>query len=194
MVKRTGEKYQLIIDAAVKVIARYGYHQAQVSKIAKEAEVADGTIYLYFENKEDILVSLFDQKMGQFISQAEVQIKEKTDPREQLKALIEMHFAHLSANPELAVVTQLELRQPNPGLRRKINRILKRYLDLIDSVVRAGIEQGVFSKQTDVLAARYMIFGTLDESVTNWLMKERKYDLISMAEPVHRLFLNGLKT
>ncbi len=194
MVKRTGEKFQLIIDAAVKVIARYGYHQAQVSKIAKEAEVADGTIYLYFENKEDILVSLFDQKMGQFISQAEVQIKEKTDPREQLKALIEMHFAHLSANPELAVVTQLELRQPNPGLRRKINRILKRYLDLIDSVVRAGIEQGVFSEQTDVLAARYMIFGTLDESVTNWLMKERKYDLISMAEPVHRLFLNGLKT
>ena len=129
MVKRTGEKFQLIIDAAVKVIARYGYHQAQVSKIAKEAEVADGTIYLYFENKEDILVSLFDQKMGQFISQAEVQIKEKTDPREQLKALIEMHFAHLTANPELAVVTQLELRQPNPGLRRKINRILKRYLD-----------------------------------------------------------------
>ncbi len=56
-------KYMQIIDAAVEVIAENGYHQSQVSKIAKQAGVADGTIYLYFKNKEDILISLFKEKM-----------------------------------------------------------------------------------------------------------------------------------
>jgi len=56
--KRDKPKYKQIIDAAVIVIAENGYHQAQVSKIAKEAKVADGTIYLYFKNKEDILISV----------------------------------------------------------------------------------------------------------------------------------------
>ena len=65
-VKRDKPKYKQIVDAAVIVIAENGYHQAQVSKIAKEAGVADGTIYLYFKNKEDILISLFQEKMAIF--------------------------------------------------------------------------------------------------------------------------------
>ena len=64
--KRDKPKYKQIVDAAVIVIAENGYHQAQVSKIAKEAGVADGTIYLYFKNKEDILISVFQRKNGDF--------------------------------------------------------------------------------------------------------------------------------
>lgn len=73
-----------IIDAAVEVIAENGYHQSQVSKIAKQAGVADGTIYLYFKNKEDILISLFKEKMGQFIERMEEDIKEKATAKEKL--------------------------------------------------------------------------------------------------------------
>lgn len=65
--RRNKPKYKQIIDAAVVVIAENGYHNAQVSKIAKQAGVADGTIYLYFKNKEDVLISLFQEKMGQFV-------------------------------------------------------------------------------------------------------------------------------
>ena len=60
-------KYRQIIEAAVEVIADNGFHASQVSKIAKKANVADGTIYLYFKNKEDILISVFREKMGTFI-------------------------------------------------------------------------------------------------------------------------------
>ncbi|MFP3360995.1 TetR/AcrR family transcriptional regulator, partial [Planococcus sp. SIMBA_143] len=84
---------------------------SQVSKIAKKAGVADGTIYLYFKNKEDILVSVFEEKMGQFIEQTENSIEQKEDANKKLLALIEMHFQQLASNPHLAVVTQLELRQ-----------------------------------------------------------------------------------
>lgn len=193
MAKKTGEKYQAIIEAAVKVIAKFGYHQAQVSKIAKEAKVADGTIYLYFENKEDILISLFAEKMGQFIEVTETKIAQQELVEEKLRTLIYMHFYQLSENPDLAVVTQLELRQSNPELRRQINEILKKYFTLIDQIVQSGIEQAVFTEGTDPLLARQMIFGTLDESVTNWLLKDRKFNLVSLVDPVHNLFLNGLK-
>ncbi len=70
-VKRDSPKYKQIIDAAVIVIAENGYHQAQVSKIAKEAGVADGTIYLYFKNKEDILISVFREKMAIFVNKCQ---------------------------------------------------------------------------------------------------------------------------
>ena len=111
-----------IIDAAVVVIAENGYHQSQVSKIAKQAGVADGTIYLYFKNKEDILISLFKEKMGQFIERMENDIQKKPSAKEKLLLLIREHFRLLSQDHHLALVTQLELRQSNLELRQKSMR------------------------------------------------------------------------
>ncbi|MFD1171362.1 TetR/AcrR family transcriptional regulator [Oceanobacillus picturae] len=185
-------KYKQIIEAAVEVIAENGYHASQVSKIAKKAGVADGTIYLYFKNKEDILVSVFEEKMGQFIEQTEKSIEQKVDANKKLLALIEMHFQQLASNPHLAVVTQLELRQSNPELRVKINQVLKPYLTLIDSIIKEGMQDGLFRKELILPLVRQMIFGTLDETVTNWVMKERKYNLVDQAGDVHQLLTNGL--
>src|SRR5690625_3736940 len=90
--KKNKPKYKMIIDAAVKVIAENGYHSSQVSKIAKEAGVADGTIYLYFKNKEDILVSVFEEKMGQFIEKIAEAIKNTENVNDKLLTLIQMHY------------------------------------------------------------------------------------------------------
>lgn len=192
MAKRIGEKYDAIIDAAVKVIARHGYHNARVSKIAEEAQVADGTIYLYFENKDDVLVSLFKEKMGQLIRKLDHTLSTIRDPGEQLKVLVNAHFHYLEGDPELAIVTQIELRQSNPYVRQGIGQILKPYLELIDRVVLAGQQTGLFREDVDVKVARKMIFGTLDEIVTSWIINGRKYSLVAMADHVHHLFINGL--
>ncbi len=192
MAKKTGEKYQAIIDAAVRVIAKQGYHNAQVSKIAKEAKVADGTIYLYFENKDDILISLFNEKMGQFIETCRGQIAEAESLEQKLYVLVHTHLSNLSKDPELAVVTQIELRQSNPQISQGIGLVMKQYFNLIDEVIRAGIEQGSFRPDIDVRVARKMIFGTLDEVATSWVMKQCKYDLVSHVDPIHNLFLFGL--
>ncbi|WP_441296785.1 TetR/AcrR family transcriptional regulator [Alkalihalobacterium chitinilyticum] len=192
MGKKRGPKYDQIIEAAVKVIAENGYHHAQVSKIAKEAGVADGTIYLYFKNKEDILISLFEEKMGRFVDKIQEQIEGSLTAKDKLFILIEMHFKQLAENRPLAIVTQLELRQSNPELRWKINEVLKKYLDLMDTVLTEGKESGYFSEDLDFRLARQMIFGTLDEVVTNWVMKDCKYDLVSLAKPMHQLLVGGL--
>lgn len=190
--KKRGPKYDKIIDAAVVVIAQNGYHQAQVSKIAREAGVADGTIYLYFKNKEDLLISLFQKKMGSFIDKIEEQIAEKSNAEDKLLTLIDMHFKHLSSDYELAIVTQLELRQTNKELRAQIGEVLKKYLTLVDQILIGGVKSGLFMEELDVRLARQMIFGTLDETVTNWVMKDHKFDLESLAKPIHHLLINGL--
>ncbi|MGC4376170.1 TetR/AcrR family transcriptional regulator [Fictibacillus sp. Mic-4] len=190
--KRKGPKYEKIIDAAVSVIAENGYHQSQVSKIAKKAQVADGTIYLYFKNKEDLLVQVFNEKMGSFIEKSRKQLEEKSTAKEKLLTLIQLHFKLLNNDKELSIVTQLELRQTNRTLRAKIGEVLKQYLTLIDNILKEGIEKGEFTKDLDYRLARQMIFGTIDETATNWVMNEHHYDLPSLAKPVHQMLINGL--
>ncbi|MED3549238.1 TetR/AcrR family transcriptional regulator [Cytobacillus praedii] len=189
--KKNKPKYRQIIDAAVIVIAENGYHQAQVSKIAKQAGVADGTIYLYFKNKEDILISLFQEKMGNFVEMAEEKIVGTESAAEKLRMIVESHFQILSEDRHLAIVTQLELRQSNIDLRHKINEVLKGYLALIEQILLNGKESGEFSSTLDIRLARQMIFGTMDETATTWVMNDQKYDITALADPVHKLLLNG---
>ncbi|MBK5484252.1 TetR/AcrR family transcriptional regulator [Peribacillus sp. TH16] len=189
--KSNRPKYNQIIDAAVIIIAQNGYYQAQVSKIAKQAGVADGTIYLYFKNKEDILISLFHEKMGYFVEQIEEELKGKSSASEKLYVLIQKHFQILSEDVNLAIVTQLELRQSNKELRLRINDVLRGYLNLIDQIIIDGKENGEFLPDLNHLLARQMIFGTIDETVTTWVMNEQKYSLSDLAKDVHRLLLGG---
>ncbi|KQL53352.1 TetR family transcriptional regulator [Heyndrickxia shackletonii] len=190
--KSNKPKYKQIIDAAVIVIAENGYHQAQVSKIAKQAGVADGTIYLYFKNKEDILISLFQEKMGSFIEKIRKGITGKETAAEKLLVMVESHFNILSEDHNMAVVTQLELRQSNKELRLKINDVLKGYFQLVDEILHFGMETGEFDPNLDIRVSRQMIFGTVDEIVTTWIMNEEKFDLVALAPSVHQLLIKAV--
>ena len=192
--KRDKPKFKQIIDAAVIVIAENGYHQAQVSKIAKQAGVADGTIYLYFKNKEDILISVFQEKMGVFVENLKSITNDGSTSSQKLLKMVENHFRVLASDHHLAIVTQLELRQSNKEIRLKINEILKEYLVLLDEILIEGLENGEFDEELDIRLARHMVFGTIDETITTWVMNEQKYDLMKLAPKVHRLLMSGMKS
>lgn len=192
MADKSRPKYMKIIEAAVAVIAEKGFHQAQVSKIAKRAGVADGTIYIYFKNKEDILVSLFSEKMGDFVEKIQSEIKDQSTSREKMSTLVHTHFSQLADDKNMAIVTQLELRQSNKSIRSRINDTLKNYTSVIDTLIEEGKSEGVFRDDLDVRLARQMVFGTIDETVTNWVMNDHKYDLVALSNPVANLLLNGL--
>lgn len=191
--KRDKPKYKQIIDAAVIVIAENGYHQAQVAKIAKQAGVADGTIYLYFKNKEDILISMFEEKMGVFTESLQAIIENGGTSSDKLCLMIENHFTVLASDKHLAMVTQLELRQSNKELRLKINGILKEYLKLLDEILIEGMLNGEFNPTMDVCLARQMVFGTIDEIITSWVMNETRYDLLALIPKVQALLLKGIQ-
>ena len=192
-VKRDKPKYKQIIDAAVIVIAENGYHQAQVSKIAKQAGVADGTIYLYFKNKEDILISVFNEKMAVFVESLQDIIEKGSTSKDKLSRMIENHFNVLATDRYLATVTQLELRQSNKDLRLKINSVLRENLQLLDQILIEGMLTGEFNQTMDVRLARQMVFGTIDETITSWVMNDYRYDLMEQVPKVQALILNGIK-
>lgn len=192
MAKRTGEKYKVIIEAAIKVIADNGYHGSQVSKIAREAGVAEGTIYLYFENKEDILISIFKDKLGELISITPNRLNNIENSFEVLANLIYLHFFTLQNNRKLAHVLQIELRQSDRSIRKGIAEAIRDYYRLIEKIVLDGIKKGYFKPELDPKIARKVIFGSMDEVATCWVLSSREYRILDMAEMVYNILAQAL--
>ncbi|GGG03372.1 fatty acid metabolism regulator protein [Paenibacillus abyssi] len=193
MTSKKINKFELILDAAVKVFAETGYHGSQVSKIAREAGVADGTIYLYFKNKEDILVSLFRERLGELVGKFTASVEASATAEEALRKICEIHYTELENNSNLAYVTQIELRQSSLELRKAIGQAVKPYIQLIEAVLVKGMEEGTFRKDLDVKLTRLLIFGAMDEVVTSWLISGQKYSLSAQIDRTAEFFLKALK-
>jgi len=181
-----------IIDAALEVFAEYGYHNCQVAKIARQAGIADGTIYLYFANKEDVLVSVFREKMNEFITQLKVLLQLHTSALEKLSVLVNFHFNHLEKNPSLANFIQIQLRQSDASIRSGIAEPLKQYYQLIETLIDEGKQQGTFNPQIKTKVTREVIFGCMDEIVSCWVFSSRKYSLSKNASDVLTILKSGL--
>ena len=189
--RRTDDKRQRILQAAVKVFARKGYHGARVSEIARKADVADGTIYLYFQNKEDILVSLFDEVMDEHLQQARQELAAVEGAPARLRAIARHHLRVLGANRDLAVVFQVELRQSTQFMERFTASWLQDYFGLVGDVIEDGRKDGTLRPDLSRKLATKMFFGALDELVTSWVIGGKDYDLSRLAAPMVDLFLQG---
>jgi TetR/AcrR family fatty acid metabolism transcriptional regulator len=189
---KTIDKRLRILDSAVRVFAHEGFFKAKVSQIAEEAGVAPGTVYLYFKNKEDLLISIFEVRMQDIISRFRAAIMEKEDGRSRLECLVRMQLQGFQRQPDLAACFQVELRQSNRFMRENVKGELQQYLDLIREIVEHGRRDGSFRNQLPVRLVTNFIFGTLDEVVSTWVMSGMKYNLVSLAGPLMDLFTNGI--
>src|ERR1051326_4552228 len=106
----TSDKHQRILDAAIEVIAEHGFFHSRVAEIADRAGVADGTIYLYFKNKDELLMAAIDSAFHRFIQRARTSLEQMTNPREKLRRMAFLHLEALGSNRSLAIVLQTELR------------------------------------------------------------------------------------
>jgi TetR/AcrR family fatty acid metabolism transcriptional regulator len=191
-IMRDPDKPQQIIDAAVRVFARKGYWNSRVSDIAREAGIAAGTIYLYFETKEDILIMLFRDKMARFVAAVWQAIAGEPDAVAKLRRLITMHFEILERQPELAEVVQVELRQGQKFFRGPATQEIASYFALIASVLEEGVASGQFRGDLPVKVAAKMLFGAMDQMATSWVLGKRGYRLGGAAPTVADLFLQGI--
>lgn len=189
--RRTQDKRRRILDAAVQVFAQKGYFAARVSEIASRAEVADGTIYLYFRNKEDILVSLFDDVMAEHIQKGREELGAAEGAAARLLVIARHHLRLLGGNHDLAVVFQVELRQSTKFMKRFTASWLQDYLSLISEVIEEGQRDGTLRPDLDRKLATKAFFGAMDEMVTSWILSPKDYDLVRQAAPVVDLFLHG---
>ena len=189
---RDPDKPQQIIDAAIRVFARDGYYNSRVSDIAREAGMASGTIYLYFRTKDDILITLFRERMAQWLADLRKAIAVEPDAVAKLRRIVTLHFAMLEEHPDLAEVVQVELRQGQKFLRGAAAQEITSYFALIGSILEEGIAVGQIRRDLPVKVATKMLFGAMDQMATSWVLGKRGYRLTDTAEAVADIFLNGL--
>jgi TetR/AcrR family fatty acid metabolism transcriptional regulator len=189
---RDPDKPQQIVEAAIRVFARNGYYNSRVSDIAREAGIASGTIYLYFKTKEEILVTLFRDKMAAFVAQLRREIAGEPDPETKIRRLVGVHFSVLEQNPALAEVVQVELRQGHKFFRGASAHEVSAYFELITSVLEEGVAAGRFHAGLPVKVATKMLFGAMDQMATSWVLGKQGYRLVDAADAVATIFLKGV--
>jgi TetR/AcrR family fatty acid metabolism transcriptional regulator len=193
MKNKSNEKYYRIINAATKVFAKKGFYQAKVSEIAKEAKVADGTIYLYFENKDAILISLFEEQMEGVLHNMRKQISKEKDAVKKIEKFALSHLKLIEQNKDMAEIIQVELRQSSRFMKEYKNEKFAQYLDLISEIIQEGQEKGIFKKGIVPGIAKRAFFGALDEMSRFWVLSSRrKYDIDTAAKQISEYFLHGL--
>ncbi|MCA1622050.1 MAG: TetR family transcriptional regulator [Acidobacteria bacterium] len=187
-----GDKREAIMRAATKVFARSGYFNSKVADVAREAGVADGTVYLYFKSKEEILRSIFERNTSDAVREGREELARVADPREKLRRIARRHLERLGADRDLAVVFQVELRGTTKFMEEFSAAGLAEYLGLIREVFEEGQAAGVFRAGLKAKLVAKVLFGALDEMATNWILSKRRYKLAPMADEVLDIFLGGV--
>ncbi|HUZ94913.1 MAG TPA: TetR/AcrR family transcriptional regulator [Edaphobacter sp.] len=186
------EKYQRILDAAVEVIAERGYFKSPVSEIAKRAGVADGTVYLYFKSKDDVLRTAIDRRFDRFYQQITDAFVTIEGPREQLEYIALVHLESYQVNRSMAVLLQTEMRQSAKFIAEFSHRHLAKYIQTVREVVRRGQQEGIFRKDLSDGVVAHCMFGTIDELVSSAVFTGRVYDAKVTAAQVIDVLLNGI--
>ena len=185
------EKKRKIIDAAIKIFARNGYFNSRVSEIAKEAGVADGTIYIYFSSKEELLSAIFDEALQVFVEESKKELEQIQDPIEKLREIVYLHLKHLGANRDLAMVFQIEFRHNIVFMERLTKTRLADYFKIIEGVISEGQQKGLFKELNPRFCAK-ILFGIIDEMVTSWLIANKNYKLEKDADILVNTFVYGI--
>jgi TetR/AcrR family fatty acid metabolism transcriptional regulator len=189
-----GDKRERILDAAERVFAQHGFFAARVSEIAKEAGVADGTIYLYFKSKDDLLISLFESRMDRFNHELAEAIPAGARPTEKLLALIRTYLTLVREQPMVAEVLTIELRQSSKFMKEASNPKFGTLLRTIAGLVAEGQAAGELSDFIPAPIAARMVFGILDELALAWLLQRgEKFDIVRAADWVGALVTRGLE-
>lgn len=184
---------QSIIEAAVKVFARKGFYNANVKDVAKEAGVADGTIYLYFKNKDDLLISLFENKMDNILNRFSKALKKISDPLDQLKTFIKVYFDLIEEDNDLSEVFQVELRQSTKFLKDYRNQKFADYLNIISTILEEGKKNHFFRSNLNTKITTLIIFGAIDEVARQWILgADSKYSLKEATEQTCDSLIGGL--
>jgi TetR/AcrR family fatty acid metabolism transcriptional regulator len=189
---KSNGKYEAILRAAIEVFARNGFFNSKVADVAREAGVADGTVYLYFKNKDDILVSIFDHVTDQALERGRARLAKIDEPLKKLHRIVKGHLELFAGDRDLAVVFQAELRSSTKFMEQFSATRVAEYLELIRGVIEEGQKRGVFRRDLNSTLVAKLLFGELDEMVTNWVLSRKRYNLVSMADAVADVFVNGI--
>ncbi len=186
------EKYHAILNAAGAVFAQLGFYKSTIAQIAAEAGIADGTIYLYFKNKDDILYQYIRFKTRDIFEKMDQAVDSGDAAETKFRNLIRCHLSEFQADRNMAVIFQSEVRYRR-DIEPQIKDISKMYLDLLTEIIEQGQIEGIMRQDLFMGLVKRFILGAVEGVVNSWVAADGKYDLVSMADPLVDLYLTGLK-
>lgn len=161
-------KEELIRQAAIRVFAREGFHRARMETIAHEAGVAVGTIYNYFESKNDVLLAVFEAEFEEQISFFEGLQESGLSIPEQIAQILQGHFSLLRERTELAQVLLQERFNPGEGFKGKLSDFHRKVVERIEALIQEGIDQG-WVRSCDPRIIAPALFAVV-QSIGSWEM------------------------
>lgn len=185
-------KYHRILDAAIKVFAEQGFHRATISQVAREAGVADGTIYLYFKNKADILANFFTYRSRQVFEGFRNAVDRAESAEAKLRNLIRLHLAEFQRDRNMAIVFQREALLARYIKEEYIMDVTRMYMDILDEIIRQGQAEGSIRKRIPVGLAKRFILGAVNEVINTWVVTGGRKDLAKMADPLVDFYFDGI--
>ena len=185
-------KRRAILESAVRVFAEHGFFAARIRDIAAGAGVAEGTIYLYFDGKDDLLLTAFREKVNEFCASARDVLAAGAPFSERLARFIRLQFESIEAEPALATVLLLESRQSSKFYGGAVRDVLKLYAQAIDELLASGDQQGALRQGVAIPLALRMLIGLLEEIELEWLLGDRSRPLVPLADRVADTFYRGL--
>ncbi|MBC8366707.1 TetR/AcrR family transcriptional regulator [bacterium] len=186
-------KRERILNAAIKAFSSQGFYRTRITDIARAAKVADGTVYLYFESKEQLLAAIFNESMKSFMDMGRKEVLEVEDVEERLLLLLKLHLENIGKDRELATVFQVEMRHSAHFMKETSRAELREYLMGIQQVIEQGKDSGKFRADLDSWFVAKSIFALLDEAATNWVLSETDDALEDEATRIMDFILRGMK-
>lgn len=191
---RGENKYERILRAAVKVFARKGFHSSRISEVAREAGVADGTIYLYFRSKDDILIQLFELSMDRLIAQMKQEVAQEDDPLARIRRFAQVQLAYKQQDPDLAEVMGVEIRQSSRFMREYVNRRFREYIGILTDIIEEGQRRGLIRPELNPRVISRSFWGALDEVARYWVLSAAKpFDLQEAGRQLSEVFIRGMQ-
>jgi TetR/AcrR family transcriptional regulator, fatty acid metabolism regulator protein len=185
-------KRQVIIDAAVDVFSRHGFQNSTISQIAQKANVAEGTIYQYFKNKEDLFFSIPIDKTKEFYGELELHLQGIHGAENKIRKFVWYYLYHLQENPEYARALMLEMRVNRNFAKTKTFGPYRPLTHKILGIIQEGQEEGFIRKDINIYMIRHLILGMLEHIVTRWLLKGEKGDLLAQYDGAVALLIHGI--
>jgi TetR/AcrR family transcriptional regulator, fatty acid metabolism regulator protein len=164
----TTDKRTLILDAAVRVFARSGYHAARVADIAEEAGVAHGLLYHYFPSKEEVLATIFRENWRQLVDRFQGVAASDERADEKLRGIAKILLRTWRNDPDLVRVMVREVAR-GPQLLEQVDEIREGFLT-IQRIVEQGQDEGVFRRELDSRLVSWIFYGALEELLTGWAL------------------------
>jgi AcrR family transcriptional regulator len=162
------EKRKQILDAAVRVFARSGYHGSRVADIAEEAGVAHGLLYHYFPSKEEVLQTLFRENWGQLIERFRA-VEQTDEPApDKLAGIAKILLRTWRNDPDLVTVMVREVAR-SPQLQAQVEGVREAFA-ILQRIIEQGQTDGAFRDDLDPLLASWIVYGGLEEVLTGWVL------------------------